>query len=319
MATSTSAHIAAALISKGGSMNVGFIGVGVMGEPMARNVLKKGYSVIISDLNKTKCEEMRAQGFGIAATPKEVAAQSDIIITMLPSSPHVAAVTLGADGIVHGIRPGSIYVDMSTIDPTTTVEVAKAIKAKGAFMLDSPVVKGVSSAIDGTLSLYIGGDAAVLEKARPVLECMGSTLLHMGDIGAGAVTKLVNNMCLAAIVGATSEALVFGAKLGVDVDKLHDALAAGSAASRALTSHVKALGLMRKFDTLTFPAGFMMKDLDLSLKTAKDQGMPLFYTPLTYSLLTMLKSTDRGKANYSEVIRIFEDYAGVAAKSSLAG
>jgi 2-hydroxy-3-oxopropionate reductase len=299
--------------------NIGFIGVGVMGKPMANNIMKKSYNVIIYDVKKEICREMEADGFIIGDSPKNIALQSDIIITMLPSSPHVASVALGKDGIIEGIRPGAINVDMSTIDPTTTIEVSKAIEAKGAFMLDSPVVKGVSSAIDGTLSLYIGGDAAILEIVRPVLECMGSTLLHMGQIGAGAVTKLVNNMCLATIVGATSEALVFGAKFGVDVDKLHDALAAGSAASRALTSHVQALGLMRKFDALTFPVDFMMKDLDLSLKSARDQNMPLFYPALTYSLFAMLKATGRGKANYSELIRIFEDYAGIAAKSAKAG
>jgi 3-hydroxyisobutyrate dehydrogenase-like beta-hydroxyacid dehydrogenase len=295
---------------------IGFIGVGVMGRPMASNVRKKGYSVTIYDINKTAVEEMRKEGFAVAGSPREVAEQTDVIITMLPSSPHVAAVTLGENGVLEGIRPGCVYVDMSTIDPTTTVEVGAKIQGKGAFMLDSPVVKGVSSAIDGTLTLYIGGEAAVLEKVRPVLECMGTTLLHMGKLGAGEVTKLVNNMCLATIVGATSEVFVFGAKLGVDTDKLFAALENGSAASRALSTHVKALGLKRKFDKLTFPAGFMMKDLDLGLKTARDNGFPLFYPNLTYTLYSMLKSSGRGKANYSEIIRIFEDYAGVLAESA---
>ena len=286
-----------------------------MGKHMARNVKKKGYNVVIHDLNTTVVEELRGEGFGVAATPKEVAAGADIIITMLPSSPHVMAVALGENGIIDGIRPGAIYVDMSTIDPTTTVEVAGKIEAKGAFMLDSPVVKGVSSAIDGTLSLYIGGDAAVLEKARPVLECMGTTLLHMGKIGTGEVTKLANNMCLATIVGATSEVLVFGAKFGVDADQLFEALNAGSAASRALVTHVKALGLNRKFDALTFPAAFMMKDLGLGIKTAKDNNFPLFYPTLTNTLFTMLDTTGRGKSNYSEIIRIFEDYIHAEAVS----
>jgi 2-hydroxy-3-oxopropionate reductase len=239
-----------------------------------------------------------------------------MVITMLPSSPHVAAVALGENGIIEGIRPGTVYVDMSTIDPTTTADVAAGIQGKGAFMLDSPVVKGVASAIDGTLTLYIGGEEEVLEKARPVLECMGTTLLHMGGIGAGEVTKLVNNMCLATIVGATSEALVFGAKLGVDADKLYAALEKGSAASRALTTHVKALGLKRRFDKLTFPASFMMKDLDLGMKTARDNGFPLFYPSLTHTLFTLLKATGRGKANYSEIIRLFEDYTHAVAKSA---
>ena len=295
--------------------NVGFIGVGVMGRNMARNVRKKGYNVVIYDLNKTVVEEMRGEGFGVAASPKEAAAGADIIITMLPSSPHVASVALGENGIIEGIRPGTIYVDMSTIDPTTTVEVAQKIEAAGAFMLDSPVVKGVSSAIDGTLTLYIGGDEAVLERARPVLECMGTTLLHMGKIGAGEVTKLANNMCLATIVGATSEVFVFSAKLGVDADKLFKALESGSAASRALTTHVKALGLNRKFDALTFPAAFMMKDLGLGMKTAKDNNFPLFYPTLTNMLFTMLDASGRGKSNYSEIIRLFEDYIHAEAVS----
>jgi 2-hydroxy-3-oxopropionate reductase len=293
---------------------IGFIGVGVMGRHMAGNIRKRGYEVTIHDINMTVVEEMRKEGFAFADTPKALAAGSEMIITMLPSSPHVAAVALGENGIIEGIRPRCLYVDMSTIDPTTTIDVAAKMQAKEAFMLDSPVVKGVASAIDGTLTLYIGGEAEILEKARPVLECMGTTLLHMGKIGAGEVTKLVNNMCLAAIVGATSEMFVFGAKLGVDADKLFAALENGSAASRALGTHVKALGLKRKFDKLTFPAAFMMKDIDLGMKTAKDNNFPLFYPPLTYTLLSMLKAGGRGKANYSELIRVFEDYTGVTAE-----
>ena len=144
---------------------------------------------------------------------------------------------------------------------------------------------------------------------------MGTTLLHMGKIGTGEVTKLANNMCLATIVGATSEVLVFGAKFGVDADQLFEALNAGSAASRALVTHVKALGLNRKFDALTFPAAFMMKDLGLGIKTAKDNNFPLFYPTLTNTLFTMLDTTGRGKSNYSEIIRIFEDYIHAEAVS----
>lgn len=294
---------------------IGFIGLGVMGALMACNIKKHGYELIIYDINTDVLKKFANDGCVIAATPQKCAMMSDMVITMLPSSSHVQEVALGTNGILDGIHKDSIYVDMSTISPTVSRKISEVFAAKGVDMLDSPVAKGVPAATDGTLTLFVGGKTGALEKVRSVLKCMATDIFHMGDNGAGAVTKLINNMLTVTIVAATSEMFVYGAKHGVAPDTLYEALVAGAANSRPLTEYVKALGLPRKFDELRFPASYMIKDIGLCMDDAKDMGLPLFYPPLAHTLLTMLRSFGGGKANYSDILTVFEHYADIKVMS----
>jgi len=205
-------------------MKVGFIGLGTMGAPMARNVQKKGHALVVFDVNRASVDALVASGATAAASPKDVAAASDIVITMLPDAPDVERAALGHDGIVHGIRPGAIYVDMSTIDPGTTRKVGAAIHAKGAAMIDSPVGKTADAAVAGTSTLMIGGDPGVVARARPVLECMATDLFLCGPLGAGQTMKLINNLLAAAIGEASVEALVAGTKAGLTLDLMMSVL-----------------------------------------------------------------------------------------------
>jgi 2-hydroxymethylglutarate dehydrogenase len=295
---------------------IGFIGVGTMGNPMANNLLKKGYAVTVYDIIKEKVQHMVKAGAKAASSAKEAAMGAEVVITMLPSSPHVEEAVLGKNGILEGIQEGAIYIDMSTIDPITTRKIGKIMLKKKVMMLDSPVTKGVEAAIAGTLTLFIGGEKETLEKVRDVLQAMGTNLYHMGEIGAGSTTKLVNNLCVASIVAATAEAFVFGAKVGVDPDKLLEAVAAGSGASFALNKHIKECALKRKFDEIAFPVDFIMKDLELAMRTARELNIPLMIGSLTHEIYALLKAKGRGKGYYPEVITVFEDYAGISVKSS---
>src|SRR5262245_28124330 len=193
-------------------MDVGFIGLGTMGAPMARNVMMKGHRLVVYDTQPAAVQSLVEAGARAAATPEEVAAASDVVITMLPDAPDVERVALGANGIVQGIRAGTVYIDMSTIDPATTRKVGAAIAAKGAAMIDSPVGKTADAAVSGTLTLMVGGPPDVIGRVRPVLDCMGTDFFHCGELGAGQTIKLINNLLATCIAEATFEGLVTGIK-----------------------------------------------------------------------------------------------------------
>lgn len=295
---------------------IGFVGVGTMGNPMAKNLLKKGFSVIAYDISEKRIHSVEEAGGKIAFSPKEAAMGAQVVITMLPSSPDVEQAVLGQDGIREGMEEGSIYIDMSTIDPLTTRKIARVLLEKKIEMIDSPVTKGVDAAKQGTLTLLIGGKKEVFEKVRPVLEAMGTNLYYMGEVGSGSITKLVNNLCVGIIVAATAEAFVFGAKAGVDPDKLFEAIAGGSGSSFALNKHIKNYSLKRRFDEVIFPVDYIMKDIGLAMKTAKELNMPLMIASFVHEIYAMLRAKGRGKGYYPEIITIFEDYAGIELKSS---
>ena len=253
-------------------MKVGFIGLGTMGAPMARNVQKKGHALVVFDVNRASVDALVASGATAAASPKDVAAASDIVITMLPDAPDVERAALGHDGIVHGIRPGAIYVDMSTIDPGTTRKVAAAIHAKGASMIDSPVGKTADAAVAGTSTLMVGGDPAVIARARPVLDCMGTDIFHCGALGAGQTMKLLNNLLAAAIGEASVEALVAGTKAGLTLDLMMSVLRT----TMAWNQHL-AVSMPRRPLAGDFSPGFMMKlahkDCRLALQMVESLGI----------------------------------------------
>jgi 3-hydroxyisobutyrate dehydrogenase-like beta-hydroxyacid dehydrogenase len=230
---------------------------------------------------------------------------------MLPSSPHVRQAMLGEKGVLETIAPPTVYIDTSTIDPITSRDIAGRLEAKGVAALDAPVTKGVKAAIAGELSIYVGGEESVLSAVRPVLEAMGSSIYHMGPIGAGQTTKLANAVCLAAITAASAEAVVFGAKAGVDPDKLVQAIFQGSGSSRPLKTHIHDYAMRRTFDKPAFPVHLMMKDLTLVMDTAREMDLPVFFTSLSHEVLAMLKAKGRGKGFFAEVMTIYEDYAGI--------
>ncbi len=290
---------------------IGFIGLGAMGLPMARNLLRKGYVLKVHDVVADKAKVLVEEGAKAAASPREAAEESDIVMTMLPSSPDVERAVLGPEGVFEGIREGAVYVDLSSIDPVTTRRIAQVLSERGVRVLDAPVTKGVQGAIEGSLTLLVGGDPEVLEGMKDVLQTMGKTILHMGGPGAGSAAKLANNMVLAAIVAATAEAVVFGAKAGVAPEKLVEAIQEGSAASRALKTHISNIALKRKFDTRGFPVHLLMKDLELAMFTAKEVDMPLFLPSVLHEIYAMLKSKGKGKGFFPEVITVFEEYAGL--------
>ena len=215
-------------------MIVGFIGLGTMGAPMACNVLKGGHRLIVSDMQPAAVAKLTALGATSAATPKDVAAGSEIVITMLPDAPDVERVALAPDGIVAGIRAGSIYIDMSTIDPVTTRRVGAAVAGKGAAMIDSPVGKTADAAVSGTLTLMVGGSEAIVARCRPVLDCMGTDVFHCGELGAGQTMKLINNLLATAVSEASIEALVTGTKSGLALDMMMSVLRTTMAWNNAL-------------------------------------------------------------------------------------
>lgn len=216
------------------SKKIGFIGLGIMGKPMSKNLLKAGYDLTVCDINAAAVAEVVALGAKAAATPAEVAAQTEIVITMLPNSPQVKTVALGAGGIAEGARPGAIVIDMSSIAPLAAQEVAKALAEKGVRMIDAPVSGGEPKAIDATLSIMAGGDPAVFEECLPILKCMGASAVRVGDVGAGNVTKLANQVVVALNIAALSEAMTLATKAGVDPELVFNAIKGGLAGSTVM-------------------------------------------------------------------------------------
>src|SRR5918995_4875885 len=213
---------------------VGFIGLGIMGKPMARNLMEAGYELTVHNRSPEKAEELGEEGANVAATRREVAETSDVIITMLPDSPQVREVVAGEDGVLEGVKEGSLIIDMSTISPVVTEELAEAVKEKGASMLDATVSGGDVGAIEGTLSIMVGGEEGDFERAMPLFEAMGKTVTHVGPTGAGQVTKAANQIVVALTIEAVSEALVLGSAGGVAPEKILDVLSGGLAANKVM-------------------------------------------------------------------------------------
>jgi 3-hydroxyisobutyrate dehydrogenase-like beta-hydroxyacid dehydrogenase len=253
-------------------MIVGFIGLGTMGAPMARNILAKGHRLIVADVQPAAVAALVADGATAAATPGELAVGSEIVITMLPDAPDVERVALGPEGIVAGIRPGTIYIDMSTIDPGTTRKVGAAIAKKGAAMIDSPVGKTADAAVAGTLTLMVGGASEIIARCRPVLDCMGTDFFYCGELGSGQTMKLINNLLATAVSEASIEALVAGVKSGLTLETMMSVFRTTMAWNNAL-----AIALPKRPLAGDFNPGFMMKlahkDCRLALQMVEGLGV----------------------------------------------
>lgn len=296
---------------------IGFIGLGAMGGPMARNLIKKGYVLTVYDIAGKKMTPLVEAGAVPAASCKEVAESSDTIITMLPSSPHVREAILGTDGVMEGIRRGSVVIDMSTIDPVTTRDIEKQLSDQGVRMLDAPVARGVSAAIAGTLAIFVGGDEETFLEFKPLLQAMGKDIDYAGDIGSGEVVKLVNNLILSINVCALAEGLVLGMKAGAKPDILFKALSQGSANSFALQNHFKNFVFKGKFEKGVFPVEYIIKDINLALKTAENYHVPQQFGPLALKTYESAVAAGYGDLYYPVVVKVLEELAGVEVRADL--
>jgi len=290
-------------------MKIGFIGLGIMGKPMAKNLLKAGHELCAFDIVPAALAEVVAAGARRGSSPKEAASGADLVITMLPNSPHVKEAVLGKDGVIEGIRKGAIFVDMSSIAPAVSQEVAAKLAAQGVEMLDAPVSGGEPKAIDGTLAIMVGGQEAVFHQVKDVLLKMGSSAVLCGDIGAGNVTKLANQIVVALNIAAMSEAFVLATKAGVDPAKVFDAIKGGLAGSTVLNA--KAPMVLAGNYKPGFRIELHIKDLQNALDTAHAVGAPIPLTSQIMEILQALKVDGHQKDDHSGIIQFYEKMAGI--------
>jgi 2-hydroxy-3-oxopropionate reductase len=291
---------------------IGFVGLGIMGKPMSKNLLKAGHSLVVYDIMSAAVDEVVKAGAEKGASPKDVAAKADAIITMLPNSPQVQEVVLGKDGLIEAMKPGSILIDMSSIAPLVSREVAAALAKKKIRMLDAPVSGGEPKAVDGTLSIMVGGAQADFDEFLLVLKAMGASVVLCGEIGAGNVTKLANQIVVAANIAAVSEALVLATKAGVNPDLVYQAIRGGLAGSTVMDA--KAPMMMSRNFKPGFRINLHIKDLNNVLDTAKGIDAP---TPLTEEAMKMmlsLRDAGMGENDHSALVRYYEKLAGIEVK-----
>jgi len=290
-------------------LRVGYIGLGLMGKSIARNILKAGFPVVVHNRSQAAVDELVAEGAVAANSPKEVAAQVDVIFTNLPDSPDVEKVVLAKNGIIEGARAGLILIDNSTIKPATARMIAGKLKEKGAFALDAPVSGGDIGAKNGTLTIMVGGDSSALEKALPVLQAIGKTITHVGDAGAGQVAKAANQIMVAAQMVAMGELLVFSKKAGVDPRKVVEAIKAGAAQCWALD--IKPPRLFDGNRSPGFKSYMQLKDMNIVLETAKEYGVPLSGTIENTKLFQQMVDMGMGELDNSAVVGVIEKLAGM--------
>ena len=288
---------------------IGLIGVGIMGKPMARNLVKAGYSLLVHNRSQGSVEELTKEFDTVTAagSAREVAEQVSIVITMLPDSPDVHEVVFGEQGLLEGMGPGKLLVDMSTIAPAKAIEVNNALAARGASALDAPVSGGDKGAIAGTLSIMVGGDAADFDRAMPIFQAMGKTIVHVGAAGAGQTVKACNQVVVAMNYAAVSEALVLGSKAGVDPAKIVEVLNGGLAASRVMEMRGQSM-IDHNFEP-GFRVNLHRKDLGIALAAGKEYEVPLPATALVSQLFDALNATGKGELDHSALLTVFEHLA----------
>lgn len=290
-------------------MKVGFIGLGIMGKPMVRNLLKAGHEVVVFDVMQENVEEAAAAGAVPAQSSKAVAQQCKTIITMLPNSPHVKAAVMGENGVLEGAQEGSILIDMSSIAPLASQEISRACAGKGVKMIDAPVSGGEPKAIDGTMSIMAGGEKEVFDQVYDLLMVMGGSAVHCGDIGAGNTTKLANQVIVALNIAAVSEAFMLSTKAGVDPVKVFDAIKGGLAGSTVMNAKIPMI------TAGNFNPGFKIdlhiKDLNNALETGHGVGAPLPMTALAMEMLQTLRADGCGQEDHSAIAKYYEKITGV--------
>ena len=286
---------------------LGLIGLGIMGRPMGRNLLRAGYPVTVHDVDRAGVDELVAEGAVAATSPRAVAEASDVLITMLPDSPQVREVYLGPDGAFEALRPGWLAIDMSSISPSTARELAAKAAADGAEILDAPVSGGDKGAIAGTLSIMVGGTEAGFSRALPILQAMGKTIVHVGPAGAGQVVKVCNQVVVAVVIEAVSEALVLGAKAGVDPERIADVLQGGLAATKVLELRRENL-MSGKFDP-GFRIRLHLKDLKNALELGRETDVALPAAAQVEQLMRAMVAAGRADYDHSGLVTLVEDLA----------
>ena len=295
---------------------IGVIGLGIMGKPMSRNLLKAGHQLVVFDIDISAVDELQRAGAEPGASPKDVAARSEVIITMLPNTPIVKAVILGKEGVIEGAQRGAIVVDMSSVSPHASQEIAAILAQKGIRMIDAPVSGGEPKAIDGTLSIMCGGAQADFDELLPVFKAMGSSAVLTGGNGAGSVTKLANQIIVQLNIAAVSEALVLAAKAGVDPELVYQAIRGGLAGSAVMDAKVPMM-LDRNFR----PGGSLrinIKDIGNVLETSHELGVPLPLTATIMEILQALKADGMIDFDHSSIVRYYEKLAKVEVARSTA-
>ncbi len=290
-------------------MKVAFIGLGTMGIGMSLNVLKAGHDVTVHNRTRQKEEEVANEGAARADSPREAAEGAEIIVTMVSDTPDVEEVVLGTNGVIHGAPQGAIVIDMSTISPAATRQMADELGQKGIKMLDAPVSGGPEGAQNGTLAIMVGGDAADFEKALPVLEIMGKTVTHVGPIGAGQITKAINQIIISGTYLTVAEGLTLGMKAGLDMPKVIEAISGGAASSWVL--HNRGINVVNN----TYPLGFRVrlhhKDLRIALDTARELDVTLPATALVAQIENGLIARGYGDDDVSAIGRSIREQSGL--------
>ncbi|NJC97332.1 MAG: 2-hydroxy-3-oxopropionate reductase [Anaerolineae bacterium] len=290
-------------------LKVGYIGLGLMGKSIARNILKAGFPLFVHNRSRAAVDELVAEGAIAASTPAVVAAQVDVVFTNLPDTPDVEKVVLGERGIIEGAHDGLIYVDNSTIKPAAARMIAQKLAAKGTLALDAPVSGGDIGAKNGTLTVMVGGEASALEKVMPVFQAMGKTITHVGEAGAGQVAKAANQIMVAAQMVAMGELLVFAKKAGVDPRKVVEAIKGGAA--QCWTLDVKPPRLFEGNRNPGFKAYMQLKDLKIVLDTAREYDIPVSGTVENTRLFQQMIDSGMGELDNSAVVGVIEKLAGI--------
>lgn len=291
---------------------IGFIGLGIMGRPMAKNLLKAGFPLVVYDIVAEPVDDVVAAGAARGLSSKDVAARSDVIITMLPDGPEVESVVLGPEGVLEGARPGSLLIDMSSVSPLVAQKVGAACESRGVAFLDAPVSGGEPGAINATLAIMVGGKPEVFERAVPVFQALGKSITLTGPVGAGNVTKLANQIMVACNIAAMGEALVLAAKAGLDPEVVFNAVKGGLAGSNVLNA--KAPMVVAGNFKPGFRIRLHQKDLRNALLAAESLKVPLPLTSTVQQMLMGLMNSGRGELDHSAIVTFIEDMAGYQAR-----
>lgn len=296
------------------SERIGFIGLGIMGRAMALNLLGAGFELRVWNRTEARMEELAAAGAGTAANPADLASACDIIITCVSDTPDVEEVILGEEGVIRTLRPGSLVIDMSTISPQTTREIAAAITAKGAHMLDAPISGGSEGAANGTLSIMVGGDEEQVARAMPAFQAMGKSITHVGGPGAGQTVKLVNQILVVVTMLGISEALLFAQADGLDLKKTLDAVSQGAAGSWMLSN--RGPQVLERDWRPGFTIDLQQKDLRLVLEAADQMGTPAIASSLVFNLYRALQAQGLGSEGNHALVKALEAVAGMQVAGS---
>jgi 2-hydroxy-3-oxopropionate reductase len=293
-------------------MKIGFIGLGIMGKPMCKNLIKHGYDLVVYDICRPSVDELVSVGAAAAESNREVAENSDVIITMLPNSPHVTEAIFGRDGICEGVKENALLIDMSSINPMVSKDIAARLAEKKVRMLDAPVSGGEPKAIDGTLSIMVGGKEEDFQEALAILKSMGAFVTLVGDIGSGNTAKLANQIVVALNIAAVSEALLFSQKAGCNPEKVFQAIRGGLAGSTVMDAKAPMM-LNRNFKP-GFRIELHIKDLLNAVDAAEQVEYDLLLTVQVLQMLQMLASEDKGKSDHSALIQYYEKLSGFELK-----